>query len=249
MSPPPTSIDGTDITGATIDGQEVQEITIDGQTVFTSEIQFPDSQNIYARYAADNIVASDGDPISTWTDLSGNNRDLTAGDAPSYNDSWRNGLPALRFRRTQSEFLSVDWTDLPQPLTVFFVFQQVSVDGFDYHFDGFSNDNVALENDGTGRYRFFAGSSADVGSTDTSDHIATCIFDGNVSEFRIDGSQVFSGNVGSNNMDGLTIAMAGNGSKQPADLNVGEVIVYETNQSSQASNIESLLSGKWGISV
>jgi len=37
MTPPPTSIDGTDITGATIDGQEVQEITIDGQTVFTAE--------------------------------------------------------------------------------------------------------------------------------------------------------------------------------------------------------------------
>jgi len=36
MTPPPTSIDGTDITGATIDGQEVQEITIDGQTVFTA---------------------------------------------------------------------------------------------------------------------------------------------------------------------------------------------------------------------
>jgi len=33
---PPTSIDGTDITGATIDGQEVQEITVDGQTVFTA---------------------------------------------------------------------------------------------------------------------------------------------------------------------------------------------------------------------
>jgi len=36
MTPPPTNIDGTDITGATIDGQEVQEITIDGDTVFTS---------------------------------------------------------------------------------------------------------------------------------------------------------------------------------------------------------------------
>jgi len=33
---PPTSIDGTDITGATIDGQDVQEITVDGQTVFTA---------------------------------------------------------------------------------------------------------------------------------------------------------------------------------------------------------------------
>jgi len=31
---PPTSIDGTDITGATIDGTEVTEITVDGQTVF-----------------------------------------------------------------------------------------------------------------------------------------------------------------------------------------------------------------------
>jgi hypothetical protein len=36
MTPPPTNIDGTDITGATIDGQDVQEITIDGQTVFTA---------------------------------------------------------------------------------------------------------------------------------------------------------------------------------------------------------------------
>jgi len=33
---PPTSIDGTDITGATIDGTDVQEITVDGDVVFGS---------------------------------------------------------------------------------------------------------------------------------------------------------------------------------------------------------------------
>jgi hypothetical protein len=43
MSPPPTSIDGTDITGATIDGTDVQEITVDGQTVFTAGPDVPDS--------------------------------------------------------------------------------------------------------------------------------------------------------------------------------------------------------------
>jgi len=32
----PTSIDGTDIGGATIDGTDVQEITVDGDTVFTA---------------------------------------------------------------------------------------------------------------------------------------------------------------------------------------------------------------------
>jgi hypothetical protein len=43
MTPPPTNIDGTDITGATIDGQEVQEITVDGQTVFTAGPDIPNS--------------------------------------------------------------------------------------------------------------------------------------------------------------------------------------------------------------
>jgi len=35
---PPTSIDGTDITGATIDNQEVQEITVDGDVVFSASV-------------------------------------------------------------------------------------------------------------------------------------------------------------------------------------------------------------------
>jgi hypothetical protein len=40
----PTSIDGTDITGATIDGTDVTEITVDGQTVFTaSQLAFSSS--------------------------------------------------------------------------------------------------------------------------------------------------------------------------------------------------------------
>jgi hypothetical protein len=33
---PPTSIDGTDITGATVDGTDVTEITVDGDTVFSA---------------------------------------------------------------------------------------------------------------------------------------------------------------------------------------------------------------------
>jgi len=38
---PPTSIDGTDITGATIDGTDVQEITVDGDTVFSAGPNIP----------------------------------------------------------------------------------------------------------------------------------------------------------------------------------------------------------------
>jgi len=39
----PTSIDGTDITGATIDGTDVQEITVDGDVVFTAAPSLPAS--------------------------------------------------------------------------------------------------------------------------------------------------------------------------------------------------------------
>jgi len=39
----PTSIDGTDITGATIDGSNVTEITVDGDTVFTAGAVIPES--------------------------------------------------------------------------------------------------------------------------------------------------------------------------------------------------------------
>jgi len=40
----PTSIDGSEITGATIDGQEVSEITADGDVVYVNETVY-DSPN------------------------------------------------------------------------------------------------------------------------------------------------------------------------------------------------------------
>jgi len=60
---PPTSIDGTDITGATIDGTDVQEITVDGETVFTAVPQIPST--VVHQYTAANFTTS------TWTDSVG----------------------------------------------------------------------------------------------------------------------------------------------------------------------------------
>jgi len=66
---PPTSIDGTDITGATIDGTDVEEITVDGDVVFTSappaipsgavaHYQFEDNTNTST--ATDSVGSNDG---------------------------------------------------------------------------------------------------------------------------------------------------------------------------------------------
>jgi len=49
----PTSIDGTDITGATIDGQDVTEITVDGDTVFTAGVPV---NRLYVAESNNNVI-------------------------------------------------------------------------------------------------------------------------------------------------------------------------------------------------
>ena len=87
---PPTSIDGTDITGATIDGTDVQEITVDGDVVFSA---VPDS--LISRYTFDNADLSNGNPLdvvgpndaisnNATTGVSGANQTYTTNEGFSY---------------------------------------------------------------------------------------------------------------------------------------------------------------------
>ena len=89
MSPPPTNIDGTDITGATIDGQDVQAITIDGQTVFTAGVPRPPSG--VSRYSFE-----DKEDTTSVTDVWGNN-DGSINLNTSYSTSSFEGSHALSF--------------------------------------------------------------------------------------------------------------------------------------------------------
>jgi len=85
---PPTSIDGTDITGATIDGTDVTEITVDGDTVFTAGL--PDSADILVDYDVSATSSTNSIP-----DTTGNQPDAT-GD--TYTTTTANGV------RTSIEF-------------------------------------------------------------------------------------------------------------------------------------------------
>jgi len=98
---PPTSIDGTDITGATIDGTEVTEITVDGDTVFTAGPSnlpvafsnliawYPFDSATYGGSNADDVTAivggsgddtaHDGNVISGTYQSSGGVTDINAG--------------------------------------------------------------------------------------------------------------------------------------------------------------------------
>jgi len=69
MSPPPTSIDGTGISGVTIDGQEVQKITIDGNTVFGG---IPDSDvYLHDDFEDNKLTNRDGSGTTTYNGVQG----------------------------------------------------------------------------------------------------------------------------------------------------------------------------------
>jgi len=76
---PPTSIDGTDIAGATIDGQDVQEITVDGQTVFTAQTLPVAYSNLVAWYPFDSATYG-GSNADDVTAIIGGSGDDTAFD-------------------------------------------------------------------------------------------------------------------------------------------------------------------------
>jgi hypothetical protein len=90
---PPTSIDGTDITGATIDGQDVEEITVDGQTVFSSGPDIPASaihrwilDDVASGTATDSVGGSDG-TVNGVSSVAGNFVGGAAGSADGNDDS------------------------------------------------------------------------------------------------------------------------------------------------------------------
>jgi len=112
MSPPPTSIDGTDITGATIDGQDVQEITVDGQTVFAA---LPDS--VTNRWPSDEgsgttLADSLGDTdISLTFNRWASGSQFNGGAAPDYDSPSDDLGEAVDLGANDSAFSLGFWTD------------------------------------------------------------------------------------------------------------------------------------------
>jgi hypothetical protein len=243
---PPTSIDGTDITGATIDGTDVQEITVDGQTVFTAVPPLPAST--VHQYDATLITASDGDPVSAWADNVSSD-DLTAGTAPTYKQTIINGQPVVRFDGS-NDLLDVDWPDINEPYEFFLVFQLNSTGGFDVILDGFNN-QVEFYSSTVPNFRIRQSSNVVGSSSDTNAHIANIIFRAGSSNdiLNLDGSLDASGDSGNTISDGLTVGARNDGSFH-SEVDIGEIVVYNTElSSSDRSSEETRLSDKWGITI
>lgn len=211
----------------------------------------------YAWYDADQITGlSDNDPISSWSDSSGNGRTLTQGTStlrPVYNTGVQNSLPVTTWDGGDSlinagSASSQPWTvfivcsaDLASPTTNQFLFDSESSSSA--RCAGYTRDSSSDD------FSVFAGSEQAARGYTTDPVILVFYFNGNSSYIRLNGSQ--SGNVaaGSNQWQPLTLG-ARFGDTEGWDGWIGEVIIYnQTITGTNISTIESELSTKWGITI
>jgi len=246
---PPIDIDGSEIQNATIDGQNVNQVTIDGQEVFDG---IPDSGDLHARYDATKLSLSDGDPVTTLSDETGNGHDLTANSsAPQYVENALNGNPVVRFDGVNDN-LDVPFSNLAQPNHIFIVAQlQSSSPGgtvFDGETDGERNQFAARS-----EFQMFAGGSGagvifGSSSTDTSPHVFGALYNTSNSELRKDGAVDISGSLQPQDLGGFTVGSDRRGNDL-LQVDVGEILIYPQDKSNVVTDVESFLSDKWGIPI
>jgi len=128
---PPTSIDGTEITGATIDGTDVTEITVDGQTVFSAGPNLPASTlpgDLVAWYRFENGDGRDSASNARFPNINWGDGTAYDGTTPNLNFQSSGGVndvidgPSSQFARVpdldNGDDVGIDLgTDLDLPLT------------------------------------------------------------------------------------------------------------------------------------
>jgi hypothetical protein len=209
----------------------------------------PDSEDLHARY--DWRKASG---TSTVVDQTGNGFDLSG----SYTGPTAtiNGNQAGRFDDSTEDEVSVSFSAEPTPISIFLVVRLETVDtnNAKYIFDSADSSFEIFLNDGdSGDWQFGGSSFYDDGAADTDNHIISAIYraDGNTSELFIDGGGTpdASGDIGVNSLQGFFLGDDSSGTARNADFSVGEILIYPQDKGSIRSDVESYLSGGWGVTI
>lgn len=220
----------------------------------TSNAFVPSSvAGLIAWFRADLLTGlANADPISTWTDLSGNGNNLTASSTarPTYRTAVINGKAVARFDGVNDYMTRTYGAALTQPTTIFIVYkaatleQTVIIDGL-----GSSRHSILTES-GTNYLRMYAGTTI-VGTTafTTAAAVVSATFSGAASDMRLNGTTIITGNPGSQTMSGINLG-ADPGFSYFFDGDIAEVLIYNSALSlADRQYVERALGTFYGVTV
>ena len=237
-----------------------------------------DLASLYAWYQADAITGlSNGDPVSTWADSSGNGYDLTASgaDRPSYQTNTLNSLAVVDFNATHwlAASTAADWKFLHDSTgsSVFMVLRYTRQDRMAFLWTSpFNSTKVGwtfCADSVNTVYNLIRGSgswtSLNKGANDVSvntDYVMSVVCDpsngtaADRSAYRIDGGTAVTNNVQSGTPSTadpnspLTLGRVGDSNMDGLEGYIAEVVICNAALSDpDRQDVEGYLAHKWGL--
>lgn len=202
----------------------------------------PDSlSGMIGRYKANSLSLNDGDPVESWTDISGNGNHLASSGSrrPTFKTNQVGAKAVVRF--VTDDWMDAAIADQTQPFTIVLVYK--SVDGclfsdFTGHYCGYRI--------GGNLYMNF-GSGLNGGAVDTSGyHLSMWVGDGASSEHYLDNAAAVTGGVNTGSLTELVVGSASGGSAF-LDGDIAELIVYAGDHAASIADFRSYSAGEYGI--
>jgi hypothetical protein len=192
---------------------------------------------------------NNNDSITTWSDSSGNSRDVTAasGKEPIYNTGVLNGNPVVSFVAANQDTLSNNY-NVSTPYTAIYVARYNGATKARIYSS--KNNNWLLGFWSGRRQVFYADGTLDLGGQagDTSWYLYTGAGTGSLSTAYENGTQWVSGSGGISGPNGISLGSYGGGSSEFSDAQVAEFIIYNSVISSTNRQlIEGYLANKYGL--
>jgi len=244
MSPPIRDGSGSSIGSIRLgDGSEISEVRTGAGDVLFSAI--PDTA--VAQYDATQAPSTGS--ISSITDQI-NNHDLSG--SASVLSSGINGKQTFRF--DGSERMDSPSPSLSRDLAVALVFQIQESPSNIKMIHGSDTDSDIFIQTGAGsgsdyKSRTGTATSGNVGgAVDNNPHLGFHTFPSGGGELEIDGTQVIDYGAGSAGLDGFTLADRSS-DDLPIEMDVGEVVLYQSPSTSDIDAERSRLADKWGITI
>jgi hypothetical protein len=191
--------------------------------------------------------------VSTWYDqsLSNDATQSTAANQPKIVDAGvlvtENGKPAIDFDGVDDRLITSSFAStLAQPSTTFIVNNAPNNTSNNTLIDGIIGSNRHLLIANANNYTLNAGAFVNTGANSDAQSLLYTLWNGASSEFASDGGTPNIINIGTHGLTGLTIG-TNFGSSNANDGNVQEIILYNSDQSSNRPSIEANINSYYSI--
>jgi hypothetical protein len=191
--------------------------------------------------------------VTKWYDQSGNSNDAINSDASEQplvvsggSVITENGKAAIEFDGV-NDYLQNTSLVSSTPTTHYLIVKANRTGVLQRFFDGGVSSSTRHSIYQNGTFQYFGGGNISGDLEDTNQNLHYFLSNGTSSEIAINGATASTGSGGTNTLNGLTLAARWDGAAQWGDVLIQELIIFDSDQSSNRTGIETNINDHFDI--